>query len=582
MHFLYPFALLGLLAVPTLVAIYWLRNRSRVVPVSSLMLWLDQSEIQHGGIRLRRLQTPLLFYIELIALVLLTLAAAGPQIRTAQSSQSLVVILDDSYSMLAGGDDSPRKRGFAALRDEFATGNWYSARCLIAGQSPSLLDSQSLSELLGVIDQKWTCRAAHADLDSALNLAAELGGKHAALLVISDRKPAVELPEGRMQWWAFGEPRDNLAFVNAARSVQPGFERLLLEIANFSAKPQSTTLVISDESGKSQLQRSTLNLEPRETRRLTLRLEEKSNAEIVHASVRDNILPVDNQVTLAPPTEQPVRVQVNVQDDKLRPLVDRVLEASKRATLTANAPELVITDSAAPETTKTARPWVLRFVSEKEAEAYLGPFVMDRSHPLNEGLSLNGVIWGAGKSPKVSGTPVISVGNTPLVTDLETPTGEHDIQVRLRHDLSTLAESPQWAVFMWNLLQWRASQLDGLVRSNVRLGESAILKTTERETVIAYPDGSKQKKKSTGRQLAVPTDQVGLYRIAVGKREFPFGCNALYPDESDLKDASTGKWGEWSRQAAPTTGVESFSWLLVLIVAAVLTVHLWLARRSGF
>ena len=36
-----PLALWGLLAIPALLAIYWLRNRFRRHPVSSLMLWLD-------------------------------------------------------------------------------------------------------------------------------------------------------------------------------------------------------------------------------------------------------------------------------------------------------------------------------------------------------------------------------------------------------------------------------------------------------------------------------------------------------------------------------------------------------------
>src|SRR5260370_30747653 len=72
-----PWALWGLLAIPALVAIYWLRNRFRQVPVSSLMLWRDQKEARQGGFRIRRLQTPLLFFLELLALVLLVGAAAG-------------------------------------------------------------------------------------------------------------------------------------------------------------------------------------------------------------------------------------------------------------------------------------------------------------------------------------------------------------------------------------------------------------------------------------------------------------------------------------------------------------------------
>ena len=75
----YPLALLGLAGVPLLVGIYLLRNRFRRQPVSSLMLWLDAREVRQGGTRIRRLQTPLLFLLELLAILLLVLAAAEPR-----------------------------------------------------------------------------------------------------------------------------------------------------------------------------------------------------------------------------------------------------------------------------------------------------------------------------------------------------------------------------------------------------------------------------------------------------------------------------------------------------------------------
>src|SRR5262245_49910249 len=98
-----PLALAGLLALPALVLIYWLRKSSRRLPVSSLMLWADLTEVRAGGLRIQRLQTPLLFLLELLALVFLTAAAAGPRLPIAAGQRPLVVVLDDSYSMLAGG-----------------------------------------------------------------------------------------------------------------------------------------------------------------------------------------------------------------------------------------------------------------------------------------------------------------------------------------------------------------------------------------------------------------------------------------------------------------------------------------------
>ena len=61
----------------------------------------------------------------------------------------------------------------------------------------------------------------------------------------------------------------------------------------------------------------------------------------------------------------------------------------------------------------------MRLVTEPEASAYLGPFVIDFTHPLTEGLSLGGVVWGAGVKEQFMGTPIITAGNVPLLTDIE-------------------------------------------------------------------------------------------------------------------------------------------------------------------
>ena len=74
-----PLMLLGLLALPALAAVYWLRSRSRRAMVSSLAFWLDQRSPRRGGRILHRMQTPLAFFLELLAIAMLVMAASGPR-----------------------------------------------------------------------------------------------------------------------------------------------------------------------------------------------------------------------------------------------------------------------------------------------------------------------------------------------------------------------------------------------------------------------------------------------------------------------------------------------------------------------
>ncbi len=48
-------------------------------------------------------------------------------------------------------------------------------------------------------------------------------------------------------------------------------------------------------------------------------------------------------------------------------------------------------DAAAPDEEQS---WVIRVYRDTDAEAYTGPFVLDRPHPLTDGLALSGVVWG--------------------------------------------------------------------------------------------------------------------------------------------------------------------------------------------
>src|SRR4051812_10206951 len=91
-----PWAFLALAALPALATIYVLRHSYRRVSVPNLMLWLDVAESRASGLKVRRLQTPLLFFLELAALALLALAATGPRLEVGPGARPLVVVLDDS------------------------------------------------------------------------------------------------------------------------------------------------------------------------------------------------------------------------------------------------------------------------------------------------------------------------------------------------------------------------------------------------------------------------------------------------------------------------------------------------------
>ena len=590
--FTLPLGFLSLLAIPGLVAIYLLRTRSRRYPVSSLMLWANQQQARQGGLHVERLQTPLLFFLELLAIVLLALAVAAPIIRTTQGAIPLIVVLDDSFSMLAGADETAKSRAIAALEEELTPHRFnpfanrrYAVRYVLAGTEPQVLNeaARTADEAIAQLDA-WRCLSPSADLGAAISLAAELGGQKTLILVLTDEPPPQILGEDRMQWWAFGNPRSNIAFVNATRTATDSGERCLLEITNLSPHVGSTELIVevddaASQSSSSILHQSVLEIDPGATRRIFLNLPPETPP--FRARIGDDALAIDNKVMLLPQHRKPVLVDVRIQEPRLRSLIENALASTDRALSAKTAPELVfLDDTAVADDSDEA--WSMRVITEPTASAYLGPFVIDLTHPLTEGLSLDGVVWGAGAKEQFMGTPIITVGNVPLLTDTERFTGAHEIRLRLRPDLSTLQNSPNWPILMWNLLQWRASQTPGLERTNLRLGEVAVLTTKLGITSVEVvsPDGGTLVQPVLDRTINLKAKAVGIYEIRAGGDKYAFSSNALYQAESDLTDRATGHWGDWGDATLRWWGYQSFAWFFLLLAIGILTLHLILVKRN--
>lgn len=583
--FVLPLAFLGMLAVPAAAAIYLLRNRSRRLPVSSLMLWADQQRAREGGLVVQRLQAPILLILELLAIASLVMAATNPRIRRSQAHRPLVVVLDDSYSMQAGGENSPRKRAEQALKDYLDDNPDYPVQFILAGRVPQALGEPIYAESrLSAQLKQWRCMSPSSDLQAAVALAGAIGQSDARLLVLTDRKPTSEPGKGRLEWWSFSRRRPNVAFINATRTPGTDHGRCLLEIANLSTRRQKTTLIVRGLDGPDKPRRMDLDLDAGRTHRLVLKVPAGAGTLRANLSATSDSLAIDNEVILLPEPQGKVRVDLRIGDETIRKALIRAFKATGKAVITNRRAELVITDRPGAVAADPAT-WTVRFIVEPDAAAYVGPFVLDYSHPLTEGLSLEGVVWGAGKSAKMPGLPVITAGNVPLVTDVERPGGAHQLHIRLRPDLSTLLNCSNWPILVWNLLRYRASSNFGLDRTNVRLGANVVFRPRPgaENLRIVLPDGSAANPTIRGKTVTIPAGLAGVHEIRTSKGACSFASNALSRDESDLARCAEGKWGNWLDETTLRTEYKSIAWVFLLLALAALAGHMAIAagRRGG-
>ena len=578
----YPLALFGLAAVPLLVACYLFRNRFQRRPVSSLLLWRFITRPREGGPRLERLVLPLTFFLELLTVLLIVLSAVDPRWHHAGNRRPLFVVLDNSASMLAGGGSrSPRERAGRELARLYRENGSRTVRCIIAGKEPRLVGSLSArQDPLDEVRRRWHCGSAFAALEEGMRLGREAGGEDVDIVVLTDHAPpAAATGDARTRWLAFGAALPNAGITRATRRTVRGRERVFLQLSSFSSGRTATAVIVDDGKG-GELVRRDVRLRPGESRQEVVDV--PPGAELLHAWLQTgDALETDNHAWLVSEEPAPVRVLCRIGNAKLGRVFEKALDSSgMRSVLTEN-PLLVITDEPGLEPAGDLA-WTVRLVSPAAARAYAGPFVCDMNHPLMAGTNLTAVIWGGGDQGALPGVPVVTAGNVPLVTDLVSRSGRHDLRFVFAPDLSTLQRTPNLPIMVWNLLRWRASESPGFAAVNVRLGEEAVLIPEPGTDVyqVVSPKGRQLAARTDGGRLAVPADEAGPWQVSGRSGTYRFACNLFSPEESDLTRSVSGGWGSLVDAGMVREEYASTAWLWSVLAVAVLLGHLKLLTRA--
>ena len=576
----HPLASIALTAIPALVAIYLFRNVFKPRTVSSLFLWRALNRPSEGGVRRNRLRLPLIFLLELLAILMLVAAAVEPRWPGGANTGVLVAVLDDSASMRAGLDGvSFRDKARDALLREATSGQFRHVRLVLAGPQPAPLGGSlgSAADVRRAL-AGWTCQAPSAAMEAAIATALELGGTDASVLALTDHAPAHDLTGGRVRWEAFGRSLPNVAFVNASRSAGATADRCLFEVANFGDAPARA--ILSSTGLVAVAARHEFELAPRQTRRFVLPA--APDAEQVCAFLEPDALAIDNAVCLLRRPARSLTLQNTITNQVLRGLVARAVAASGIQVASVDAAaDLLFTDN--PAAVPARQTWVVHFLDRGKRAAYAGPFVLDTSHPLVDGLDLDGVVWGAGDTPVLPGNAVVLAGNLPLVTDEEKGGGAHDLHVRFCPERSTLQETPDWPALIVNLLQWRLDQAVAVRPVNARVGGAVTLAADPAWTsaTVLAPDGAAAVVPLLHGGAVVPVTQPGLHRVELGGKRHAFFANVLAASESDLSTCSSGSWGDWRQVRATQRRYGETAWIFLLLALACLLLHQRLIARGG-
>ncbi|MDA0832018.1 MAG: VWA domain-containing protein [Planctomycetota bacterium] len=594
MYFANPWGLLGLLALPAIVVIHMYHHRFPPLVIAGSHLWEFEEQRQSPGRKRSKLPITPSLLLELLAALFISLIIADPRFDEMNRVTHWVVVLDQSASMASKFDGEKTFRD-AAVEELTArledSGRNTVVTLIESGHRPTMLigPAASVEETLPVLET-WTPRAPMHDFGPSWDLASQFAGETGRLLFLTDHLPSTsEVIPTAMEIVSFGRQLDNLAFTTARWTYDSTESKgqLYVRIANLGRTSQTATL--KGISGNRTIFNQELNLAadqelpfeaslPGGLGRLTLSITSSSNA-----------LAIDDTVTLIEPKIRSLSVNLAFGEDQsaghtarqvLMQLDDINLTDATKAQLII-APAEKIAPLAEEQWWLGIGPLNSSDTAISQALDLVGPYLIDKRHPLLEGVTLGGVVCGGVQKTDRSLTPLISVGKIPLLGELNTSAAKAYL-LNLDMNRSNLRESPDWPILISNLVEMRRRELPGQSRWNYRLGETVQFRwplpevsgnTSTKVPELLLIHNGESRPLPRGEFVEIPPlEEPGIYEIHEENQSIGL-FSVLFFDrrESTLKELSPGR----RAPITPTEGIgytldDPMTWLLLLGIVIVL------------
>jgi len=586
MYFASPWGLIGLVALPAILYIHLYRRRFPPRQIAGLFLWLSPRQQTPSGTQRERIPITLSLILELLAALLVTLLLSDPRIRSTEQYRHLVFVLDNSASMTARDADgeSSAERARRFVQRQLGVAPNTKVALLLTGRRPVILgrteeDPGAASPWL---DSYRPSLPSHSPA-GALDLALEVAGANGEVFFVSDRLPADDEREKRVTYIALGKPAGNVGFVWAEWTPRlgPSKGKIFLRLANFSSKGKKVQLTARVE-GQTVLHKE-LDVAPGAEEKIVWSA--PGGAEVVSFDLPADSLDIDNHLVLVSPPRKVVGVASLLPEGKARKSVLRALGVLDGVKLVA--PDRAHLLIAPPERFNLSREGSWWLVAGPLSEDYrapgdpknvVGPFLMERTHPLLDGVTLEGVIFPGAAPAKKGLTPIVSCGDLPLIAILQS-TLARVYWLNLDLGRSNLCHSPDWPILCHNLVGLRRGALPGFARRSFRLGEEIRYARPDpaRALTVTGPEGYTKEFPPAPELYLSRLSAPGVYRIeSDGELADRFSVNLLDDRESKLTSLTDGRLaGERPPALLELALAQRPGWAAFLLGGLVVVAILW-------
>ena len=532
MTFLAPTAglIAGAIAIPALLVLYLLKLRRVPVRVASTLLWqraVDDLEVNEP---FRWLRLSALFFLQLIALLLMCAALARPAIGAGEfASENVVVLIDRSASMNA--TDAPGGRSRLDVAKEQATRRI--GRLLSAGAKVMLMDFGAETRVLtnltpdrGALDralQQVTPTDQPGDLERALraigamNAGREDSGLHTVLFSdggFDDDKPR-SLSGSTLEFVAIEHAPEaaNTGIVAVGAQRDPNDGTLIRAFARIRTNQGSLSgLPVRLLRNGEQADRRFARFEPTESQdafeaAVSFELRDAQATLITVEVVADDALDADDRASVFLAELAPPRIELVQPQDPgpeawvVRDLLEALTEGTLRVRSELETPgdvDLTVYDRVSPRTLPRGDVIVLggslpiAGISSREADDRpTSVFTWNRAHPVLRDVSFDGVLIDRWIPTRITQAPdepqvedpapqssfeirsLATGADGDLLVEATGIYGQRLLALAFAPSDSTWALDFGFAVFMANAVEWGSNGPGGRSASGFRTSEPA-------------------------------------------------------------------------------------------------------------
>ena len=540
-----PWGLLGLLAIPTIIAIHLFRRRFRPRQVTGLFLYGPTVRTVAAGRKRQRLLWRASLLLELLAALALTWYLSDPHLDERQQSRHLVVVLDSRWRVgatttVSTVDATVRllvAQRIAALDPDDRVTLITSGAVPVVACGPAARPSEALAKL-----DAWRPQQPWHDLEGALTLGRSLADQGATVLLASDRPPSVPVPGIAVV--TAGQALATVGIADARWYDDVDGRRVVVRILSQGA---AATRRLELRHGAQVLSGRDLHLADEIPATVVFPLTSELADAVTVALVGADPLPADDVITLIPPP--PAVVLARLADDPKAPLtvhIRRALSVVPGVRIVED-PLIAVHLHLGNTGTAGAGTWTLRFVAG-EAKPVLGPFLTRRGHPVLGGIDFTGVLWTGGfPAPTVAwdAAALMEAGSAILVSEER---HGRDRVLTLHADMTTsgLTNHPAWPALMANLVEARRATLPGVRQPNLLPGQEQVVTLPVGRTALRLTDPAGRESRlnadGDGVVLIPGLMQHGIHRLKLDDETTEWGQLNILPcdvRQADLRQAET-------------------------------------------